>query len=203
MSQDMLGTSALAEVAGPLKDFAERLGGSRGTQWLGAFKRFLRKEEPWPKFTVWKTIKLGMEHRALDFDARRIRILQDVLVSFNTVSFAVTVVEVELVVLTTTERGFKVVPRYEDIWRRALEWGLELCPAEVGPQLRLQYLDQPRDDRLRIAMNPVVVAGSRRDEEWVYEMGCDKDSILWLDGIHPDARSYDALSRRWVFVQPR
>ncbi|MDO8577455.1 MAG: hypothetical protein Q7R55_01130 [Candidatus Wildermuthbacteria bacterium] len=199
----MLGNRALAEVAGPLKDFAERLEGSRGIQWLGAFKRFLRKEEPWPKFTPWKTVKLGMEHRAQDFDAKGIRVSQDVLASFNRFSFAVTVVEVDLVVLTATKLGFKSVPKYEDICRRALEWGLELCPAEVGPQLRLQYLDQSRDDYLRIAMNPVVVAGSRRGEEWVYEMGCDKNSILWLDGIHPDARSYDALSRRWVFMQPK
>jgi len=45
--KNMLGGGALAEVAGPLKDFAEKLGGEEGLRWLEAFKRFLRKEEPW------------------------------------------------------------------------------------------------------------------------------------------------------------
>ncbi|MEK7498614.1 MAG: hypothetical protein AAB611_02005 [Patescibacteria group bacterium] len=45
--KNMLGMNALAEVAGPLKDFAEKLGGSDGNNWLDAFKRFLRKENPW------------------------------------------------------------------------------------------------------------------------------------------------------------
>ncbi len=55
--KNMLG-SALAEVAGPLKDLAEKLGGEGGEHWLAALKRFLRKEDPWLKFQVWKTIKL-------------------------------------------------------------------------------------------------------------------------------------------------
>lgn len=47
MSQDMLGNSALAEMAGPVRDFAEKLGGPEGEIWWVGFKRFLRKENPW------------------------------------------------------------------------------------------------------------------------------------------------------------
>ena len=47
MLERMLGVDALAEVAGPLKDFAEKLGGREGPEWFAAFKRFLRKEDPW------------------------------------------------------------------------------------------------------------------------------------------------------------
>ena len=54
LGKNMLG-EGLAEVAGPLKDFAEKLGGEGGAEWLLAFKRFLRKEEPWPKFVYDRT----------------------------------------------------------------------------------------------------------------------------------------------------
>ncbi len=44
---NMLDTNALATVAGPLKDFFEKLAGADGQTWFTAFKRFLRKENPW------------------------------------------------------------------------------------------------------------------------------------------------------------
>lgn len=40
---------ALRDVSGPLEDFLKKLLGEEGGQWLSAFKKFLRKENPWEK----------------------------------------------------------------------------------------------------------------------------------------------------------
>ncbi len=39
---------------------------------------------------------------------------------------------------------------------RIVQLGLDLCPPEVGPQLRLQYDDQPRGERVFIGMRPII-----------------------------------------------
>jgi hypothetical protein len=62
---------------------------------------------------------------------------------------------VELVAVSVAELGFQAdVVRLSDIYARARELGLALAAAEIAPQLRLQYLDQPLGEFL-IAMEPI------------------------------------------------
>jgi hypothetical protein len=44
---NMLGKLPLSEIQGPRDDFEIKLAGDAGEIWLNAFKRFLRKENPW------------------------------------------------------------------------------------------------------------------------------------------------------------
>lgn len=68
--------------------------------------------------------------------------------------------EFQLVITSVANLGFKEGATYRNICAKAKELGLELCPGEVGPQLRLQYKNQPKGEWLRIAMEPITVSGS-------------------------------------------
>ncbi len=204
--KDMLGVSALAVVAGPLKDFAEKLSGADGSQWLEAFKRFLRKEEAWPKILIWKTIKLGTGPKTAN-DFRKA--LQDGgfllgewandILGKTTFKAAKKKTEIDLVVISVAELGFKNGATLQDIYQRAQELGFDICPPEVGPQLRLQYKDQPNGEWLPIGMEPVVVSnGPLR----VFSVGRD-DSGLWFDGHWGHPGAFWDPDDRWVFARPR
>lgn len=63
--------------------------------------------------------------------------------------------EVDLVALSVGELHLDTGVHYKDMCRRALQEGIELCPAEVGPALRLTYRDQLHGECLRIAMEAI------------------------------------------------
>ena len=68
---------------------------------------------------------------------------------------------VDLIRLKVRDLGItKVFTTIDQIYAKAKELGLELCPPEVGPQYRLQYMDQPEGENLCIGMNQI--AGSDR-----------------------------------------
>lgn len=66
--------------------------------------------------------------------------------------------EVTLIRLTVADLGFTKNATTDQIYKRAQELGLDLCPAEVGPHYRLQYNDQPMNEWLRIAMKQIIGA---------------------------------------------
>ena len=107
--------------------------------------------------------------------------------------------DVNLVVLSVSELGFRDAgATTAEIYARAQQLGLELCPAEVGPQLRLQYLDQPLGEFLLIAMKPIATSGGDLVDLTVANGGA---SLLVIGG---DARSNSTQhsSTRFVFVRP-
>ena len=82
-----------------------------------------------------------------------------------------------LVRLTVADLGFAGFATTDQIYSFAEQFGLELCPAEVGPQYRLKYKNQPMNEWLRIAMKQISGSGGRPD---VFDMTRDDDG-LWLD----------------------
>jgi hypothetical protein len=64
--------------------------------------------------------------------------------------------ELDLVRLTVGDLGFTNGATTDQIYSKAEEFGLGLCPAEVGPHLRLEYDDQPSGDWMYIAMKQIA-----------------------------------------------
>lgn len=64
--------------------------------------------------------------------------------------------EVDLVTVSAAALGFDTdTVTLAAIYARAKQLGLEIAAAEIGPQLRLQYLDQPIGEFLVIGMHPI------------------------------------------------
>jgi len=59
MAQTMLG-AALREITGLLEDLFAKLSGENGQEWLDAFKKFLRRENPWPVKEVVEEVKQAL-----------------------------------------------------------------------------------------------------------------------------------------------
>jgi len=159
-----------------------------------------------PEIKVWKRIKLGTGLKIAD-DFRKAIKDNDLrlgdwgnnILGKPEFIAATEPAEVDLVVMSVKDLGFKRATRYDQICARAKELGLELCPAEVGPQLRLQYLDQPKDEWLIIAMEAirdssgglsVFRVGHGDDGRWL-SAGCGAPGSTWYPGS------------QFVFVFPR
>jgi len=170
-------------------------------------KNVLCPPEAVPNFEVWKTIKLGMNGLKTAEDFRKdikdcgMKIsgwAKDILgkSEFTAVTEETAV---DLVKVTVAELGFKNGACRDRIYDRAKELGLELCPVEVGPQLRLQYKDQPNGERIRVGMEPI--RGSDND----LKVFCVErlDSGFWLNGGYGVPDSFWGAGSQWVFVRPR
>ncbi len=154
-------------------------------------------------FAVWKTVTLGLKRspkgyrKAIEKKCDRIGNYASQILNKTKVSR--TEVELDLVVVTVGELGFKDGARLDKIYARAIELGLELCPAEVGPALRLLHKDQPRGERLRIGMEPIAALDG---SPGVFGVGSDNGD-RWLDNSYGSAGSVWSTVSQWVFVRPR
>jgi hypothetical protein len=85
--------------------------------------------------------------------------------------------KLDLVRLHVRDLGLKKsYPTTTEVYNRAEELGLDLCPPEVGPQYRLKYKDQPMNEWFSIGMKPIPDSGGRPG---VFRLGHGRDG-LWL-----------------------
>lgn len=139
--------------------------------------------EPKSEFATWRTINLGTFKKVeLLIDAIKklgYWVCDWAIDTMGKEAFKLSEVkaELELVRVSVAELGFKKGAKLKDIFARAFEFGLILCPGEVGPQLRLQYTDQPICECLVVAME--AISGSDGDLN-LFNVICGGDGAMWL-----------------------
>jgi hypothetical protein len=161
--------------------------------------------QPTNNWPVWMTVKLGTPglKTADDFRKALIKAGWDIDPSANYIlgqpAFTVSneEKELELVEVSAAELGFKNGATRADIYRRALELGLDLCPAEVGPQAVLQFGSQLENGTFfLIGMEPITFSDGYQRVFDVhnfygeYSFGLRRLSTSWFDpdpkwdGVH-------------------
>jgi hypothetical protein len=164
-------------------------------------------------FRIWKTIKLGTPglktaddfRKVIESDKIHIDKRADDILGRPEFTVAAEQTEVDLVIVSVAELGFKKRTKREDVYAQAKKLGLQLCTPEVGPQLRLQYTDQPDNDWLTIAMEPIEGSDGSLGVFGVECSGFDNclGRYETFSGGRSDNRHFFALNRRFVFIFPR
>lgn len=133
------------------------------------------------RFQVWKSVRIG--------DYKSVADLRKALKhgGFQISDWASSILDrtplasqattVDLAKVTVAELGFQNGATTAEIYARARERGLELCPAEVGPVLRMAYNDQAVSEWLAIGMEQIAGPDGRPR---VFSVKHDEDG-LWLD----------------------
>jgi hypothetical protein len=156
-------------------------------------------------FQIWRTITLGT-YKGVDayrdaLDSARIKLglSADEILGRPAFPYAKKKTDVKLAVLSAAELGVESdESSLSDVYERARQVGLELCPAEVGPLLRLEYRNQPLGEALDIAMEPVATYSG--DPTILTLVNWGTGLIL----IGRDGRSESTVNRisRFVFALP-
>jgi len=154
-------------------------------------------------FNLWRTIKLGTGlvtaddfRRALKAAGHHIGDWANDILGQCAFTASTKETEVDLVVVSVSELGFPNGATRQEIYRKAQKLGLMLCSPEVGPQLRLQYPDQPLNQWLLIGMEPITDS-----DGFLYVFCVERDGYgQWLYTDCGSAGSVWNGNDRWVFI---
>lgn len=157
-------------------------------------------------FPVWKRVKLGTGMKSADqFREALCRADMEIgdwankILGMPVFATVPQEVDIDLVNVSALELGFTSRTTREKIYARAIEHGLEMCPAEVGPQLRLQYGDQALGEMLLVGMKPIVDMSNYPS---VFYVGRTQRG-MWLHSVNGRSGYGWSPTERWVFVLPR
>jgi len=155
-------------------------------------------------FETWITINLGTFIRVeqilhgLNINGFSILGCVEDIFYKNSFTLADRVCDTELVNISVQELGFEAAASYNNICKRAWKIGLDLCPAEVGPQLRLQYSHRPNGGCVDVAMKPIINSGGSK---CIFRVESNAGGSRCLSVSSGDPNMKWNLHRRFVFVR--
>lgn len=142
---------------------------------------------------TWKTIELGWGPKTIPAFYEAIEQagmkMEKQRPGYPSFSITTEKTAVDLVNVSVEELGFKDGADQKEVYARACELGLDLCPAEVAPRLRLEYVDQPAGDILVVAMEPVF-----------YPRSMPRNSDYYLHYILLGEQQADG-SKKWLVLE--
>lgn len=119
-----------------------------------------------------------------------------------------TIYSVEIIELSVRDLGFPNGATLPEIFKQANEHGLQLCPPELGPYLRLEYVDQVEGDSGNLSQKneapsgSVTIASELISDEESFPKGFyvrKVDGVLWLRGYVADNLHVWNPDNRFIF----
>ncbi len=120
------------------------------------------------------------------------------LILAPTFTVSATALAVDLFVVPSTELELRF-PTDTEVYEAGQLRGLQLCPPEVGPALRLAYPDQPEYEYLYLAMSPIVASDGHPAVFGVCR-GRLQPSLATYWASPDTTRGFEPIS--WLFVRP-
>ena len=145
---------------------------------------------------TWRTIRIGKPNFGNKQDFRRafiengisLSILANSMINRLDLIVAAKETEINLVKVSVAELGFAANVQPSQIYPRATkEFGLKLLSNEMALHLPLQYQDQPNDEMIVAAMDPIICAIGivkvfrmlrRNNRSWLRSL-CAKFPLGW------------------------
>jgi hypothetical protein len=160
--------------------------------------------QPAAGIPVWKTVKVGTVaskwdlHRALD--AANCGIGDSAEQIFAQPQFAVSSarIDADLVRISVAELGLQSASLGE-VYARAQSLGFALAAPEIGPQLRLQYFEQPIGESLDIGMAPIATDDGKPE---IFVVANGGAGLLLVGADAGEAMRFHSAAR-FVFVRQR
>ena len=164
------------------------------------FEGYEKKE-----FLVWRNLKIGTGIKTGDefinsLEEKKIITTPDAKTLLKGVNLTQQEKELKLVRVTLQDLGFKEMPSLKAINQRAVELGLQICPPEIGPYLREQYTDQPKNTWLMIGMEPVMVK-DYKDKEYPITFVLIEEDGLCLHSTYNENVQVHEIYLPYVFLK--
>lgn len=194
----LIARPAGAQTSASQESAAIAKGGASSESNLSGITQALAAKRTWRRITIGTWRNPNALRAALDAARIHLGDSADEILGRPAFAYTRTPVDLDLVVVKASDLGLTGHTPLAEIHRRAAQLGLELCPPETAPVLRLAYRDQPVGEFLHVAMTPVATYAGDLIDLTLANGGA---GLILIGGqAHPDTTLHASV--KFVFVRP-